>query len=78
VAGQVDEVIWQTASLSDGTSMVTVRRAALAVILPIVDIGLAHSGADILADLEEAMAHLRAALLDGLAGSDPNAASDNN
>jgi integrase len=62
VAGQVDEVIWQTASVSDDTSMVTVRRAALSVILPIVDIGLAHSGADVPADLEEAMGHLRTAL----------------
>lgn len=40
-------------------------REAHAVILPIVDIGLAHSGAETLADLEDAIAHLRTALADG-------------
>jgi hypothetical protein len=34
------------------------------VILPVVDIGLAHSDIDALADLEDAIAHLRAALAD--------------
>jgi integrase len=61
VAGQVDQTIWQTTS----TGQVTVRREALAVILPVVDIGLAHSDAETLADLEEAIAHLRVALADG-------------
>jgi hypothetical protein len=64
VAGQVDQVIWQTTSSPDSTGLVTVRREALAVILPIVDIGLAHSGVEALADLEDAIAHLRAALAD--------------
>jgi len=72
VAGQVDQVIWQTTSSPDITGgLVTVRRAALAVILPIVDIGLAHSDVEALADLEEAITHLRAAL----AGGDPDTAS---
>jgi hypothetical protein len=66
VAGQVDQAIWQTT----GTGQVTVQREALAVILPIVDIGLAHS--DALADLEEAIAHPRAALADGA----PNSSRD--
>jgi hypothetical protein len=47
-----------------GTGQVTVRQEALAVILAVVDIGLAHSDAETLADLEEAIAHLRAALAD--------------
>ena len=34
------------------------------MILPIVDIGLAHSDIDALAGLEDAIAHLRAALAD--------------
>jgi hypothetical protein len=64
VAGQVDQAIWQTTSSPDETNTVTVRREALAVILPIADIGLAHSDAEALADLEEAIAHLRTALSD--------------
>ncbi|HXL89562.1 MAG TPA: hypothetical protein VN969_11430, partial [Streptosporangiaceae bacterium] len=64
VAGQVDQVIWQTTSSPDSTGLVAVRREALAVILPIVDIGLAQSDIDVLADLEDAIAHLRAALAD--------------
>jgi Phage integrase family len=40
VAGQVGQVIWQTTSAADSTGLVTVRREALAVILPVVDIGL--------------------------------------
>ena len=65
VAGQVDQAIWQTTSSPDDTGLVTVQREALAVILPIVDIGLAHSDAQALADLEDAIAHIRAALADG-------------
>jgi hypothetical protein len=42
VAGRAGQVIWQIADSTDSTGMVTVRRKALAVILPIVDIGLAH------------------------------------
>ena len=57
-------MIWQTTSSPDSTDVVTVRREALAVILPIVDIGLAHSGVEAVADLEDAIAHLRAALAD--------------
>jgi len=68
VAGQVGQVIWQTTSSPDSTDMVTVRREALAIILPIVDAGLAHSDVEALADLEDAIAHLRAAL----AGSGPD------
>jgi hypothetical protein len=71
VAGQVDQVIWQTTGSPDGTGLVTVRRKALSVILPIVDIGLAHSDVEALADLEEAITHLRAAL----AGGDPDTVS---
>jgi hypothetical protein len=44
--------------------MVTVRREALSVFLPIVDIGLAHSDVEALADLGDAIAHIRAALAD--------------
>ena len=55
-------MIWQTTSSSGGTGLVTVQRDALAVILPVVDIGLAHSDVQALADLEDAIAHLRAAL----------------
>jgi hypothetical protein len=55
VAGQVDQVIWQTTSSPGDTGLVTVQREALAVILPIVDIGLAHSGVEALADLEDAI-----------------------
>ena len=58
-------MIWQTTSSPDDTGLVTVRREALAVILPIVDIGLAHSDAEALADLEDAVAHLQGALADG-------------
>jgi hypothetical protein len=72
VAGQVDEAIWQTTSSPDGTGVVTVRREALAVILPIVDIGLIHSDTDALADLEDAIAHIRAALGDGGQGAAPD------
>jgi hypothetical protein len=57
VAGQVDQVIWQTTSSTEEAGTVTVQREALAVILPVVDIGLAHSDVDTLADLEEAIAH---------------------
>jgi integrase len=64
VAGQVDEVIWQTTSSPASADVVTVRREALAVILPIADIGLAHSDVETLTDLEDAIAHLRAALAD--------------
>jgi len=46
VAGQAGQVIWQIADSTDSTGMVTVRRKALAVILPIVDIGLAHRGVE--------------------------------
>jgi hypothetical protein len=67
--GQVGQVIWQTTSAPG--KRVTVRREALAVILPVVDIGLAHRGVEALADLEDAIAHLRAAL----AGGDPDTAS---
>jgi integrase len=69
VAGQVDQVIWQTTSSPDETGTVTVQREALAVILPIVDLGLARSDAETLADLEEAIAHLRAALAGGPGGA---------
>jgi hypothetical protein len=65
VAEQVGQAIWQTTT----TGQVTVRREALAVILPIVDIGLAHSDAEALADLEEAIVHLHAALADGASNS---------
>ena len=71
VAGQVDQVIWRATSLNQ-TGMVTVRRKALAALLPIVDIGLARSDVEALADLEDAIAHLRGALADG----DPSAAPD--
>ena len=72
VAGQVDQAIWETTSSPDETGQVTVRREALAVILPIVDVGLAHSDAEALADLEEAIAHLRAVLADGGPIAAPN------
>jgi hypothetical protein len=71
VAGQVDQVIWQTTSAPDSSGLVTVQREALAVILPIVDIGLAHSGVEALADLKDAIAHLRAALADGATDGGP-------
>jgi len=45
--------------------MVTVRREALAVILPIVEIGLAHSDIEVLADLEEVITHLRTVMAVG-------------
>jgi hypothetical protein len=76
VAGQVDQVIWQTTSSPGNTGLVAVQREALAVILPIVDIGLAHSGVEALADLEDAIAHLRAALADGAADGSPGAVPD--
>ena len=53
-----------------------VRREALAVILPIVGIGLARSAIEALADLEDVMAHLKAALADGAADGDPGMAPD--
>jgi hypothetical protein len=76
VAGQVDQVIWQTTSSPDSACLVTVRREALAVILPIVDIGLAHSDVEALADLEDPIAHLRAALADEAADGGPGAVPD--
>lgn len=72
VAGQVDQVIWQTARSPAEADTVTVQREALAVILPVVDIGLAHSDVEALADLEEAIAHLRAILADGGPGTAPD------
>ncbi|HZR50426.1 MAG TPA: tyrosine-type recombinase/integrase [Streptosporangiaceae bacterium] len=48
VAGQVDQVIWQTTSAPG--EPVTVQREALAAILPVVDVGLAHSDIEALAD----------------------------
>jgi hypothetical protein len=51
--------------------MVTVRRETLAVILPIVDIGLACGGVDTLADSGEVITRLRAVLSDGAADGAP-------
>jgi hypothetical protein len=80
VAGQVDQVIWQTATANspDVTGLITVRREALAVILPIVDISLAQSDVEALADLEDAIAHLRAALAYEAADGGPSAIPDSN
>ncbi len=76
VAGQVGQVLWQTTSSPGRTDLVTVRREALTAILPIVDIGLANSDVEVLADLEDAIAHLRAALIDGSADDGPGPESD--
>jgi hypothetical protein len=73
VAGQVDQVIWQTTSSPDETGLVGVRGEALAVILPIVDSRLAHSDVEALTDLEEVI--LRAALAGG-ATDGPGAVPD--
>jgi hypothetical protein len=44
--------------------------------MPIVDIGLAHSDVEALADLEEAITHLRAALADRAADGGPGGVPD--
>jgi hypothetical protein len=73
---RLGRVVWQTTSSPGNTGLVTVQREALAVILPIVDIGLVHSGVEALADLEDAITHLRAALADGAADGSPGAVPD--
>jgi Phage integrase family len=61
----VGHVICQITSSPDSTGLVRVRQEALVALLPIVDIGLAHSEIEALGGLEDAIAHLRAALADG-------------
>jgi integrase len=62
VARQVDQMIWETGGQPSEDEMVKVKRQALAVILPLVETGLAHSDVEALAATQEAIAHLRAAL----------------
>ena len=72
VAGQVDQVIWQTVSSPGNIGLVMVQREALAVILPMVDIGLAHAALR----PSPTVAYRRAALADAAPWSGLCAASD--
>jgi integrase len=62
VARQVDGLIWQARDEGDAGGIVTVRRDVLAAILPLAEVGLAHSDVMTLTDAHEAVAQLRAVL----------------
>ena len=62
VARQVDGLIWQVRDKGDAGRIVTVRRDLLAAILPLAEVGLAHSDVTTLTVAHEAVAQLRAVL----------------
>jgi integrase len=65
VAGQVDVLIWQARGTAADDSTLPVSRGSLTAILRLAELGLVHADQAVMADAQEAIEQIRAALAGG-------------